>query len=355
MDNNRFIRYFSKNRNVVPRIKVILMFIGLIFVTLVFIESLLTFIINIKEQQITEDYEFRYNPYTAFSSTLRDTKNHCENHNENIEIHVYGGSTTWGSRTEYNETYSSYLSKILCDKGFNVNIKNYGQLSYTNTQEFIKFILGVKNGNVPNIVIFYDGVNDMPSEPGLQFEQKTKDVVRDILDNSRFLPSVHRLLSNFFKTIGFKEKSEIDKHTNYFQIFDRHKLQYNSEDEKQLLIVSNYINNVEFIKSLEKIYNFTSLFYWQPHLGTKQTYSEEEEKSLNMKYIKRDLESYEKSYNLTINIIREHKYVSDLTNLFDNVSETIYHDDCHKNIIGNQILAQRMARDIIAIINNASE
>ena len=298
MDNNRFIRYFSKNKNVVPRIKVILMFIGLIFVTLVLIELLISSIDRPHKNFVPEEYEFRYNPYTAFSTTLRETKNHCKIDSKSIEIHIYGGSTTWGMGTEYYETYPSLLSETLCDKGFNVNIKNYGQLGYASTQEFVKFVLSVKNGNIPDIVIFYDGVNDMLSEPGLPFEQKTIGVVRHLLENSRFLHSTHRLLSDFYRGVGFEEISEIDKYTNYFQIFRRHRLIYNTEDEKHLLIVSNYINNLEFIKFLEKTYNFTALFYWQPNLGIKQIHSEDEKKLLSKEHIKEFLYNYEKSYNL---------------------------------------------------------
>ena len=79
-----------------------------------------------------------------------------------IRIFMFGGSTTWGTGSRDEYTIPSQLSKILAQRfGPRVEVVNYGEGGYVNTQELIRFLKEIERGNVPQIAIFYDGYNDV--------------------------------------------------------------------------------------------------------------------------------------------------------------------------------------------------
>lgn len=71
-----------------------------------------------------------------------------------LDVWMFGGSAVWGSGVEWSETIPSYLAT----KGYTVT--NYGEVGYVSTQELILLILELRSAT-PNIVIFYDGYNDV--------------------------------------------------------------------------------------------------------------------------------------------------------------------------------------------------
>ena len=92
---------------------------------------------------------------------LRKTINNCAN-GKPMKIFVFGGSTVWGGIGDAN-TLPSLISKKLCEKGINADITNFGQSGYENTKEIIRLELELRKGNIPDTVIFYDGVNEVYS------------------------------------------------------------------------------------------------------------------------------------------------------------------------------------------------
>ncbi|MFP4117932.1 MAG: hypothetical protein ACLFTR_03330, partial [Candidatus Woesearchaeota archaeon] len=288
-DENRFLRFFRKNKNVVPRVRNFLIFIGMIVVILILIETFLRITDDGKVPYETE-YDFRYHPYTAFSTALRETENPCmsDNPDENLDIHVYGGSTTWGLYVEPNETFPSRLSEFLCDEGINVNVTNYGQVAFMNSQEMISFIFELKRGNVPDIVIFYDGVNEFFSDnpeaptgynPCFAKPKKTYIIevlnyhMRDMMTFSKTMKQVENML----RLLGLQNwmiKNDIAD-IDYFRLHSRHTQNLTCNPRLYATIANNYLSNVRLIKSLEDDYGFRAFFYWQPHLATKAEMSDE--------------------------------------------------------------------------------
>jgi hypothetical protein len=65
------------------------------------------------------------------------------------------GAPDWG-------TIPAYLQEEL-EERFNgaVCVVNYGEDGFASTQEVILLLIELQRGNVPDAVIFYDGVNDV--------------------------------------------------------------------------------------------------------------------------------------------------------------------------------------------------
>ena len=73
-------------------------------------------------------------------------------------IHVFGGSTVFGTGSKDSETIPSYMQKVLNNNGFNIAVKNYGFMTLVASQQLAA--LKAANLRPGDIVLFYDGGND---------------------------------------------------------------------------------------------------------------------------------------------------------------------------------------------------
>ncbi len=269
----------------------------------------------------------------------------------------------WGEGATYEETIPSYLSNFLCEEGVDVKITNYGMHWYKNIQSFLKLILQLKEGKRPDIVIFYDGVNDIRSNnpnPNKPYPM-THRVFQFYLYRQRPFSNITSYLNSLIEYVGlanntFYQHNDIDFYfsNDYIYWYSKGK-----GEEPAVKITESYMNNVKIIKSLESSYNFKSFFYWQPNLGTKRNLSDEEKELLeNHKsdYYKRVLKDYAKGYSLAKKILSKNtSYVFNISDIFDDYPDQIFTDECHKLPIGNKIVAERMAEDIIKYLNDKKD
>jgi lysophospholipase L1-like esterase len=73
---------------------------------------------------------------------------------------MFGGSTMWGAGSRDSFTVPSLLARALQGRELRVEITNFGETGYVSTQGVITLLLQLRKGNVPDAVIFYEGVND---------------------------------------------------------------------------------------------------------------------------------------------------------------------------------------------------
>lgn len=248
------------------------------------------------------------------------------------KIFFFGGSTLWGTGVADTDTIPSFVSRYLNKDNPVYDIVNYGQSGYQSTQEVIQLILEIQKENIPDIVVFYDGVNDIyagvfsPGIPGYHqnFEQiKGKIEARGFItlfNNSNFF-----MLANYLKNRIGREILEEDKE---------------DEDKKIEEAVNIYIYNMNFVKKLSDDYGFKFISFWQPLLLTdtkKLTKYEEAEK---FKMGKRLIRIYSKAYGKI-----SKKYFNDIaftniSKIFENKTNNIYLDFAHLSAEGNSIVAR---------------
>ncbi len=353
IENNRFFKFFERKKRFLNVLRNFFAVIGITLFALIIIEKLLNLNIdrgwdyNSLEEEVIKIKGVRHHPFLDYIAPYRETENYCNDKDDAITIFLYGGSTMWGVGVhEHRDSVPSFLSKILCKKDINVNVTNYGIHGYNNLQETIKLFLHLKDGKSPDIVIFYDGVNEVRSGmPEMPFNRITEQVFSYYIHHQKPFPQIRGVLGNLYKGTNDVEVSFFA----YDYLFSDHE----SEDNKYAQLAEGYINNVEIIKALEESYNFKSFFYWQPNLGTKKTLSEEEKELLENDYFKEKAKEYRKGYYFFDKIfLKNGHYINNISNIFDDYNDTIYIDDCHKLPIGNKIVAERMAEDIIEYLNN---
>ncbi len=209
-----------------------------------------------------------YEPYTQFKERpfkgkfvnvheagFRYTKNQgpWPPDKKNLNIFLFGGSTTFNYGVPDNETIASYLQANF-SSGRNESrhycVYNFGCGNYFSSQEKILFQELLTSGFIPDIAVFIDGLNDFyyfDNEP--LFTNR----FRKFVDNKGKTLLVDLPLINIIKDIKSIADVQHDKSNEQY-------------DDKELLekVVKRYVMNKKLIESTAAIFNVKTLFIWQP-------------------------------------------------------------------------------------------
>ena len=201
---------------------------------------------------------FQYEPCVGFKERPRNGKfvniskegfrySHIKDltlKNHGINIYVFGGSTTFGYGAEDASTIPAHLQRHLSnfypDK--NIHVFNFGRGSYFSTQELTLLLQLLRNGRVPNIAIFIDGLNETKFDPHYTNEMsKMFDRYNySVLMIYEMLPLV-------------RARNSIAKRVN------------NAVDP--LALYDQYVHNKKIITYLGSKYAFATYFFIQPVPG----------------------------------------------------------------------------------------
>ncbi len=345
---NRFVDILEEYNFIFKGIKTVLSILGLIFITLIlsiFIYGYF-YIGNYEAGNFEGDGTMlryaKHNSYLGYVSENRGTINKCGDDSA-IRIFTFGGSTMWGLSVSDEDTIASNISKILCEKGFNVEVSNYGQLGYVSTQETLYLIKLLRDNN-PDIVVFYDGVNDPLPQliPGGLHLDPTRSLIEEYMNKE---PQMRNVFSSMFN-IYFEEHYDLIK--NYMT--EDRSIKRGS-DEFYQEIIDVYFHNLKIVSSLEDEFDFKSFYYWQPSLATKKNLSKAEEKIIEKPNLRGLLKAYKKVNQKIEKRDSDFDNFNNLVDIFDDVEEQIYIDDSHKKPVGNKIIADRIASDITSYLD----
>jgi hypothetical protein len=279
-----------------------------------------------------------------------------------LRIFMFGGSTMWGTGARDHMTIPAILVRELMSKGISCQIINFGESGYVSTQEVIELLLQLQKKKIPDVVIFYDGANDtysayqqrvagLPqneSNRAMEFNASKLDrtqlwgmAFRSTLDNLSIVKFFHKLVRRF----GAPHRGE----TAYSSTFVRSPVLDDEVLAREVL--ATYINNIQLVNALAKQYRFKSLFYWQPTVFQKKHLTESERLSRD------EARSFEPFFLKTYEImqqdqgtLRTEDAFYDLSLIFSEVQEPIYVDWCHVAEMGNNLIAEKMARDVVALV-----
>src|SRR3989344_2905589 len=313
-----------------------------------------------KDQPWAEDYFrefqeasiFEYYPYLGFrrkpnyegkyvnldENSLRKTIPSCPaaSTEETIRIFFFGGSTVWGSGSRDEGTIPSRLAEIFCRQNIPVKITNYGESGYVSTQEVIRLELELKKGTVPDLVIFYDGFNEVYStyqnqEAGWpqNLDHRRKDFnLRQKFNPLGLMPN----FNNILERIGRR----LVKQGAYPAVGENL-----AEKSSEL-----YLENARIVKLLGQEYGFKSIFFWQPAIFTKDYLTESEHKNPISEEMKQSF------LQITAKAVDSSEII-DLSSIFKEHTETLYIDWSHITEQGNRIIAERMAEEVGVLINTS--
>lgn len=288
-----------------------------------------------------KDYEGHY---INVKDGDRKTYKASTNSSPTVLVYAFGGSTMWGSGARDDYTIPSYLAKFSEQDDIPVEVKNFAETGFVNWQDVIRLAELCAEGKIPDLVIFYEGANDVAAK--LQ---------------TPYLNRVHQNLSDWQERHGnWRRHDDIphevrewfQKHSLVHKVGRRlgRKLQKRRAVEtilspeperiKQLAdeIVTTYGENAVFVQKLARAYGFKAWFFWQPLLLTKEEPTEEESN-----YQETDFGGLLSAvYRAATKEIRSQDFAIDLSDAFDDHIRTIYIDWAHVSELGNQIIANKM-------------
>jgi hypothetical protein len=193
---------------------------------------------------------------------------------EAYEVFCFGGSTMIGWGVPDSLTIPSILQK---DLGVRLNVPvrvvNFGQQAYVNTQELIELMLQLRAGRRPNLVIFYDGINDAFAA----YQSGIAGVHENLPDISRrfVVPGEREAGQPVWKVLA--ERSNLLGLLR--QLLAREPgreaetpvVQYSTmgvdADSLASDVAGVYEGNCGIVLSLSEQYGYRAAFYWQPVLG----------------------------------------------------------------------------------------
>ena len=274
-----------------------------------------------------------------------------------ISVFMYGGSTLWGTGSRDNYTIPSYVSRILHDQyGINLEVTNYGESGYVSTQEVIGLIRELQVGHIPDVVIFYDGVNDTYSaiqnrKAGLSQNEINRENEFNILnagyEGELFKHGIISLLKNssMYRVVDYVGKKIIghDHYTFQFSEMSQDEIDKIADDAIRI-----YRANQTVVTQLAKAYKFRVLYYWQPVIYMKNSLTDYEEKQYREAYT--DESFFKNVYGRIKKYANGSSQLHDVSDLFANTTGGYYIDFCHLNEEGNEIVARRMIGDLVKVI-----
>jgi len=266
-----------------------------------------------------------------------------------INIFMFGGSTLWGWGVRDRYTIPSQLVEALAKHKVKAEITNFSEPGYVSTQELIDLIIQLQRNKVPDLVIFYDGVNDVYAAyqsgvAGIPENEWKRELEYNLSNRYGKLRRLFLLssLDEFFLGRKIKELSQKLELTS---------MKRRNIDGLQKEIVEIYLDNLKIIDGISKAYGFKTMYYWHPIIYFKKYLTNYEENYNNDEEMKN---LYFKTYDI---LQQEKPYLArynfyDISGIFSNSRQSLYIDCFHVNEKGNKEIGERIADDVLKIINN---
>lgn len=266
-------------------------------------------------------------------------------------VFAFGGSTMWGWGSPDWGTIPAYLQQILPEQtGRPINIENFAESAYVSTQGLVRLLLLLEAGQVPDVVIFYDGVNDL-----FAARQTGRPQTHQNLSHiaSRFNNRKPSLTSLLWTTNTHKLLQRISA---ALKTADSKKQQDSIVPDPDRLaneLIENYLGIYRIVSALAKEYQFDYYFFWQPYIleGKKNLTDEEERLLVDLNWELKMDETLKRlsraTYNKISRITPKYDHMYYLGEIFNNEIESIWIDTWgHVTPEGNELIAREMAKVI---------
>jgi lysophospholipase L1-like esterase len=267
------------------------------------------------------------------------------------KVFAFGGSTMWGTGAPDWGTIPAYLQAGLTALLHQpVCVTNFGESAFVSTQGVIQLILALKSGNVPNLVIFYDGVNNIYAayQSGRPTHQNFDHIATKLQKGEDPSPSLVGWIksSNSFQLLERLMTKPSQKQQNSANLLT-YKTMGISTATLTDSVVECYISDYEIVDALAQKYGFKFFFFWQPIImvGDKPLTGEEQE--MKRRREPALIELYESVYARVQHMAKKYENLYYIANIFDEYLPLVWIDEAHVTPVGNQMIAQKVLQVII--------
>jgi lysophospholipase L1-like esterase len=266
-------------------------------------------------------------------------------------VFMFGGSTMWGTGSRDDHTIPSQLASVLARDGFAANIVNYGEIGYVSTQEVLALMLELRRGNIPDVVIFYDGINDVTSaihsgRAGIPHNEYRRRAEFNLLSQCR----AGDYKSEFFsRCVNNLATVRIVRAVLYRLGSDAResKAERIAQEADPALtdgVADAYVDNIEIVRMLAERYGFTALFYLQPVIFEKNTLTKYERTQLEAATKYRDF--FTDCYAAITRRAEGISCFHDISGVLADCPQPCFLDFMHIDEKSNGIVAEAIAGDL---------
>ncbi len=268
------------------------------------------------------------------------------------KVFVFGGSVMWGWGAPDWGTIPAYLQAGLrARRNEPVCVVNFAENAYVSTQSLIQLQLQLGAGQVPDVVIFYDGVNEVlaASQTGQPILHQSFTEIATLFQYPQ-----HPLVTWLQ---GLSSFQLLQKVMLRIGVYKRASHPYVTVEAAQLsdAVAKAYLGNHKIVSSLAKTYQFDCYFFWQPYIlvGHKPLTSEEQNMLTGLNWVLNLDPALINLFTATYNRIEleasASKHLYSLAQAFDGVESQLWIDTWgHVTPEGNRLVAQKM----LAVIEN---
>ena len=281
-----------------------------------------------------------------------------------LDIWMFGGSAVWGVGAPDGETIPSHLAAHFNETlGIEARVRNLGRRGFVSTQEVIFLMRELQAGRRPDIVVFYNGVNDAaavslrPEFPGAhvsfdairkRFDSRNDDDTLGWFSRSTGLYKASRIVLDRVEDDPFERDGII--------IYDDHDTD-STPDYRRLAErgIDLWMFNARVVDTLARAYEFVPFVAFQPGLWTTGKPLDPSEESLivseteyaGLKTIMTVRAEMAALLGERLSDAQAPNTVVNLNDVFAETPEPVYIDYVHVTGRGNEIAARRIAAELL--------
>jgi len=257
---------------------------------------------------------------------------------------MLGGSATFGWTARDQYTIPSLVARELRDGGLaGVEVVNLAQVTFGATQGVATLLLELREGTIPDAVVFMDGNNEVA--PMYQ-SGRVGGILNEDQYNSRLMsrPSLGEQIAN------------------RFQFIQRLKLEFQpdiqdpgpfTDPELCVSMAGHYARLVEIVETLGDHFGFATLFYWQPLRATTDKPLTPWEESIESPP---EWRAMVRRCSTAVDSVLARRGTSAYTPLhhfFDGDTGSVFLDDYgHVTEEANGTIARRIVRDLLPLLHS---
>ena len=273
-----------------------------------------------------------------------------------VEVFFFGGSTMMGWFQRDEHTIPSEVVRLAEADGIAVEAVNYGQPAYQNWQEVMLLQELVSGGAVPDVAVFYDGVNELasqfrsgPSEDPIHLQSRTigerlAGAAAAAVDDEEPAPASERLVDAYLEISALGRayraspvKDLAERVTGTADTEHPWPDQQERPQERGRAASSLHGRGVALGDALSSGYDFETRWFWQPFIYTKDAAPGEED-------VVGSWGTDPASWTVASDEARDRlaEPVADLSDALDGVEQPVFYDFVHTNEAGARAVARAM-------------
>ncbi len=255
-----------------------------------------------------------------------------------LTVWLYGGSTAFGldQRDEY--TIASYLARDAAEDGLILDVVNKGVLGDMHWQEAQRFQWDLSNTEPPDLVVFYDGVNEIWGTSALENQR---------LGDSRqpYEPLTEEMWAGILRTAA----DTAGEAPEGVSIVDVTKGSTGDALGLGQLVATRYLRSLKMSADVAAANDVPIAWFWQPTRVSRPPIKGEVNGSTKGDDYAREV------YDTASARVRASDEVTDLSDVLDDNDDPLFTDDVHHNEAASRIIAENMYRSLRPQLTRLSE